>query len=67
MIMLHPRGSIGLRPTSSMTYPASTSTYAKWNREDVSNNLDTNTQQNIHYQQQTRVFNSNSTPVKRLL
>ena len=59
------RGAV-LRPTSSMTNPASTSTPAKRNRGDVSNNSDSNNQQNTHYQQRTRVFNSNNTPIKRI-
>ena len=59
-------GSAALRTTSSMTNPATTSTPAKRNRGDVSNNSDSITQQNTHYQQRTRVFNSNNTPIKRI-
>ncbi|CAF1294330.1 unnamed protein product, partial [Didymodactylos carnosus] len=59
-------GSAVLHPTSSMTNPTSPSTPAKWNRDDVSNNSDSITQQNTHYQQRTRLLNSINTPIKRI-
>jgi hypothetical protein len=36
------------------------STLAKRNRGEISNNSDSNTEQNIHYQQRPRTFNSNN-------
>ena len=57
---------IPLHPPPRMTNPTSTSTPAKRGRNDVSNTSDTNFQPHLHYQQQTRVFNSNNTSIKRL-